>query len=330
MIVRRVVSMKRVFRMAVILIMLLFSVSCSQHSPEINTLTDSNNILSNLNSDNIYNDILQLTSCERHNGSKGINKIRDLLLINMEELSYLSEIQRFTYNSKKIQLKPSAIFFNELPKDFFNISDENDNKTAYNVICIKKSKNHNAKDIILTAHYDCRKNSKGAIDNASGVATLLETARLLKNVDLKNNIYFVYFSCEEIGVIGSRYYVGNLSEENLKNIIANINVDCVGGKNDGEICIYTPTGAECPESKFGKENFATKLFPNMKPLRRSRSDNISFGAKNVPNVTIGQVDTTNSGISNTEKDTMESIDISLIGESVKLLINAIINAENQV
>lgn len=54
-----------------------------------------------------------------------------------------------------------------------------------------------AERIIIGAHYDACLDQEGADDNASGVAGLLEMARLLKNEKLKYRIDFVAYTNEE-------------------------------------------------------------------------------------------------------------------------------------
>lgn len=72
----------------------------------------------------------------------------------------------------------------------------------------------------------------GADDNASGVAALLETARLLttyapKEIEYnKRSIVFVLFSGTEMVNLGSQIFVSNFSK--LKNVDAFINADCIG------------------------------------------------------------------------------------------------------
>ncbi len=57
--------------------------------------------------------------------------------------------------------------------------------------------NKKKEKIIIGAHYDVAGNQEGADDNASGIAGLLELARLLSKDTLNNQIEFVAFSLEE-------------------------------------------------------------------------------------------------------------------------------------
>jgi hypothetical protein len=68
----------------------------------------------------------------------------------------------------------------------------------------------------------------GADDNASGVAALLEVARTLaaKRTELQRDIYLVAFSAEEMGTLGSEFYVKHPPVKDP--IVAMLNMDMVG------------------------------------------------------------------------------------------------------
>lgn len=72
-----------------------------------------------------------------------------------------------------------------------------------NIICSLGPKD--AERIIVGAHYDVCDNFEGADDNASGVAGLLELARLLKSQALKYRIDFVAYAAEEPPFFRSKY-----------------------------------------------------------------------------------------------------------------------------
>jgi Zn-dependent M28 family amino/carboxypeptidase len=66
----------------------------------------------------------------------------------------------------------------------------------------------------------------GAMDDASGIASLIETARLLKTsgVKTKRSVVFVAVSAEEKGLLGSRYFSFKPTVP-FKQIVADINLD---------------------------------------------------------------------------------------------------------
>ncbi|MFC2132986.1 M28 family metallopeptidase [Bacteroidota bacterium] len=82
---------------------------------------------------------------------------------------------------------------------------------------------------IICAHYDCmppEEVAPGADDNASGVAAVIEAARILTHYEFDNTVIFALWDEEEQGLIGSRAYAGNARNENI-NILGVINLDMI-------------------------------------------------------------------------------------------------------
>ena len=106
-----------------------------------------------------------------------------------------------------------------------------DGRNISNVIG-KISGNDSSTAIILTAHFDAWFN--GAVDNASGVATVLEIAKLLEDTSKKESlnydVIFLMTNGEMALFAGSRDFVTKLEQLQYQNIF-NINIDCVGMKD---------------------------------------------------------------------------------------------------
>lgn len=86
--------------------------------------------------------------------------------------------------------------------------------------------------ILVIAHYDSKNWTSGEVcpgadDNASGVAALLEIVRLLKNSQHNNTIQVVFFSNEEYGQLGSKYFA-RTARKRQTDIRAIVNVDIIG------------------------------------------------------------------------------------------------------
>jgi len=81
-----------------------------------------------------------------------------------------------------------------------------------NIIATMQGNKQEKEWLLLGAHYDAAWGSPGADDNASGVAVLLEAARILSRIKLKRTIQFVAFTLEEPQpqtvhfLIGSDYF----------------------------------------------------------------------------------------------------------------------------
>ncbi len=86
--------------------------------------------------------------------------------------------------------------------------------------------------VVLGAHYDTREGSPGADDNASGVAVMLELARLAKNASFSRTVRLVAFTNEErpltdTDLMGSRVYARHAKANNAK-IVAMISLESLG------------------------------------------------------------------------------------------------------
>jgi hypothetical protein len=88
------------------------------------------------------------------------------------------------------------------------------------------------KHLCLTAHLDSFYNP-GASDDASGLVSLLMTARTLKELDPKHTVHFVAYDLEEVGLVGSAVYIGSVvsatrEREGEGAIIGNLHSDMIG------------------------------------------------------------------------------------------------------
>lgn len=81
--------------------------------------------------------------------------------------------------------------------------------------------------IILGAHIDSVTHTPGADDNASGVAVMLEAARLLGHVETQSEILFCAFNLEELNMIGSTAFAHKLKAAGTQ-VAAMISLEMVG------------------------------------------------------------------------------------------------------
>jgi carboxypeptidase Q len=93
-----------------------------------------------------------------------------------------------------------------------------------------------AKDevVLLGAHFDSWDPAQGADDDGSGVAAVLDAARILKSLNLtpRRTIRFAFFSGEEEATLGSRAYV-SMHEKELDRLSAVLIMDSGAGKPRG-------------------------------------------------------------------------------------------------
>ena len=77
----------------------------------------------------------------------------------------------------------------------------------------------------MGAHYDSVVAGNGADDNASGVGAMMEIAEEVAAYDRDYDVVFIAFGAEEVGLKGSAYYVGQMSQADKDRAVAMINFD---------------------------------------------------------------------------------------------------------
>lgn len=88
-------------------------------------------------------------------------------------------------------------------------------ETFHNVVARRRPRDEDPL-VILGAHFDSVVGTPGADDNASGVAVLLESARLLAQLSLATPALFCAFNLEELNMIGSRAFARKITAAGMK------------------------------------------------------------------------------------------------------------------
>ncbi len=107
---------------------------------------------------------------------------------------------------------------------------EHDGATYYNVVATKLGTTHPTQEYVIGAHYDSTAfedplgGSPGADDNASGVALVLEAARIISEYPSERTIRFIAFDLEEGPGAGSHHYIAQHIDD---DILGMLNADMV-------------------------------------------------------------------------------------------------------
>ncbi len=173
---------------------------------------------------------------------------------------------------------------------------------SQNVIGLLPGDDPKLKDeyVVFTAHLDHLGIGKavngdsvynGAMDNASGVATLLDVAAMLKEsgTKLRRSVLFVAVTAEEKGLLGSRFFAQSPTVD-IKKIVADLNIDMI-------LPLYplkklTIFGGE--ESDLGDDASAVAtsmgVLPRPDPVPERnvfiRSDQYSFIRRGIPSLMV--------------------------------------------
>ena len=158
---------------------------------------------------------------------------------------------------------------------------------APNVIGIQRGTLYPDTYVICGSHFDSfsweafngSEYAPGADDNATGVASVLESARILTQYEFEYSIVYCAFGCEEMGLYGSDVYARRCRQEGM-DIIGYFNNDMNGYLYGDQIhidCIY-PNAVEPIGTYY--MNVANVYYPEM-PVRHASlsggdSDHTSF------------------------------------------------------
>jgi Zn-dependent M28 family amino/carboxypeptidase len=114
-----------------------------------------------------------------------------------------------------------------------NLQGTTEERITYNVIAETQTGRHN-NVVMAGSHLDSVPAGPGINDNGTGSAALLETALQLGSSPKVNNaVRFAWWSAEELGLLGSEYYVQNLDFEQQLDISLYLNFDMIGSPNAG-------------------------------------------------------------------------------------------------
>jgi aminopeptidase YwaD len=98
--------------------------------------------------------------------------------------------------------------------------------------------------IVVGGHYDSVAGGPGINDNGSGIAALLEIARILSDFNTKKSLIIIFFTGEEDGFQGSRIWAQEASANNMQ-IDLMFNLDMFGGISNRNGEPYTMTSITC-------------------------------------------------------------------------------------
>jgi len=123
----------------------------------------------------------------------------------------------------------------------------------------------------------------GADDNASGTSGVLEIARLAsKNkAQFKRSILFMTFAGEELGLLGSSYFV-NHSTIPLNNVVGMINMDMIGRINNDRLFVGGVGTSPNFKEWLEDSNKSVHLQLDYSDSGYGSSDHTSFNSKKIP------------------------------------------------
>ena len=182
-------------------------------------------------------------------------------------------------------LKANVTLFNEI--SFAN---------SHNVAGVKKGTKRPDEYVLMMAHWDHLGTKdghsatndhiyNGAVDNASGVAGILELANYFKSVETERSLLFLAVTAEESGLLGSQYFA-EYPPIDLSKVVAGYNFDGVLPVGKTKDVVVVGYGASELEDilKTELDKLDKYIMPDPHPEKGYfyRSDHISLAKKGVP------------------------------------------------
>ncbi len=184
-----------------------------------------------------------------------------------------------------------------------------------NLICILEGKLESA--IIAGGHFDFIDKGKGVVDNWSGAALLPSLFQSLKSVPRRHRFIFIGFTDEEKGLVGSSYYVNQLTKDDLLHISGMVNLDSLGA---GTTNMEMDRGDKRLVGALSTVAAAFKLPLSVVNVHLvGRSDSDSFQDKKVPTILIHSITNETLPILHSPRDQMAAIHIPEYYDSYRLI-----------
>jgi aminopeptidase YwaD len=198
------------------------------------------------------------------------------------------------------------------------------NRRGFNVEATLKG-TRGDKHLWVTAHLDSV-SVPGANDNASGLASVLLTAKALKRLEPEHTVHFVAYDLEEVGLYGSTNYVESVvsairKREGERAIIGNIHSDMIGYDPDNvfDAILGTCDQAGSIDDAFRRASEAIGSRIQLYETCLERSDHMRFWEAGLPAaVLVEGVGYDGYPFYHQPQDTIDQLNVSYLREMIRL------------
>lgn len=222
----------------------------------------------------------------------------------------------------------------------FTVTWEEQQSLQHNVVATLQGTESGAGVVILGAHYDSIANdvdptlsAPGADDNGTGIAALLEIARIMAQTPQKATIIFVTFSAEEIGRIGSVRFIDEYLAPFAIDVRAVVTLDTIGNINgpnneinDTQIRVFSDDQYNSQSRQLSRvmNLIAMTYVPDLQVMvqpagdREGRwGDHLSFTSRGYPAIRI--IEAIQDPVrQNNSRDTIEYVNANYLTRSTRV------------
>lgn len=158
--------------------------------------------------------------------------------------------------------------------------------------------------IVIGAHFDKVKAGQGVIDNWTGAVLLPALYQALAPLPRRHTLLFIGFTDEEVGLVGSRFYVRKLAKEDLPQYRAMINLDSLGAA-DTKVW-ENHADPRLLRLAYGVAQVMTLPLASVNIGNVGNGDSSSFAARKIPVIDFHSLTQENFPILHSERDTPEA------------------------
>lgn len=257
-------------------------------------------------------------------------------------VSELSGEQPTTINGNTLTIASRVQNNNDLAADYIkerlmqldnlSIEDQAFNSDGRNIIATQTGQTNPDNIYIICAHYDSVA-AFCADDNATGVAAVLEIARILSTQCIDNTIVYALWDEEEIGLLGAGFYAAEAANRG-DNILGVLNMDMIGydgdepgtpGDNEWDIDVRNIAGSLAMKDDI-VNIYNTYTFDLKAPIvvnpGTTASDHSRFWDQGYSAVLVGESWATNdqTPFYHTSNDRLATLDLPYFHELTKLVM----------
>jgi aminopeptidase YwaD len=204
-------------------------------------------------------------------------------------------------------------------KVFLSIRSERIHSTGENVIA---RRGPTLGRVVLTAHFDTKKNTPGALDNASGVIILLLAAMMMKDSEREKSIEIAFLNGEDYyAASGEMEYIRQL-EGNWQDISLCVNIDAAGNRGKKIAVSQMLTSDNIQKVVDDSLN----KFPDLiqgEPWYMG--DHMIFAQQNIPSIAITSENMLElcRDITHTPKDDVDLVDPELLVQTAEFIVDLV-------
>ena len=160
--------------------------------------------------------------------------------------------------------------------------------------------------IVVGGHYDKVSEGDGVADNWSGASLLPTLYAGLASTPRRHSYRFIAFTDEELGLVGSIYYVRSLGRSPRRTINAMVNLDVLGLD---EASAWLTHADRALYVALGRTALALETKLRAVEIGDVSTDSEAFRIRRIPSITITSIDPENLDLINGPNDTLDLIDL---------------------